>query len=316
MITTVALAGLSARLMTATSDSTPAQPTGLEKPAATPATPLDRFGVQMLHPTLSGGHEWHANWDNGRERAFGSTAEFTGDPEFDTNHGDGSYRVDGRGVLKISGRAPRMYVHDPANLRSWGNVEITVYGRRIADTGISYGGIMAYARTNHGTVAPGGENRNLCDCRGYGGMVTYDGRVQFEKETAHHQGNGNAQIARVKYWPAGMPKDRWIGYKLVVRDCNGGRNVKLELYLDGRNGAGGGAWEKVTEFTDDGHNFGARSTPCGAGIDPALALTTSTARPGSETGKPNLTVYFRSDGVLTDGLWYKQASVREIAPLP
>jgi hypothetical protein len=288
--------------------------TAAESPLANPAA-LDRFGVRQLFPTATGGHEWHANWDNGKVREFGGTKEFTGDSEFDTNHGDGTYKVDGHGQLRITGKGPRMYVHDPANQHSWGNVEITVYGRRVADTGIPYAGIMAYARTNHGTTG-GNENRNLCDCRGYGGMFTYDGRIQFEKETAHHQSGGNAQVGRIKYWPEGMPKNQWLGYKFVIRDCDAEKNVKLELYLDLTDGADGGTWLKVNEFTDTGSNFGPRNTPCREGIDPALALTAANARAGSETGQPNLAVYFRSDGVLADGLWFKKASIREIQALP
>ena len=276
---------------------------------------LDRFGVRQLFPTTTGGPEWHANWDNGKAREFGGTREFTGDPEFDTNHGDGAYKVDGVGQIRITGKGPRMYVHDPANGRSWGNVEITVYGRRVADTGVSYAGIMAYARTNHGTTG-GDEKQNLCDCRGYGGMFTYDGRIQFEKETAHHLNSGYAQVGRIKYWPAGMPKNQWLGYKFVVRDCDAGKNVKLELYLDLTDGADGGTWIKVNEFTDTGNNFGNGSAPCREDVDSALALTTANPRAGSETGQPNLTVYFRSDGVLDDGLWLKKASIREIRALP
>jgi hypothetical protein len=210
-----------------------------------------------------------------------------------------------------------MYIFDAT--RDWHNVEITVYGMRVNDTDIDYGGIQAYARTNHGVVVRsdgGGVSSYLCDTRGYGAQLTYSGQFLFEKETAHGAGNGYPKVNAKSIWDSGMPKDQWIGYKFVVRDVNGGQHVKLEAYMDTTNGLDGGAWTKVSEFTDNGSNFGVGYDTCKSGINPGLPLTSSNARAGSESGRPNVAVYFRSDGVGTDGLLYKNASIREVDPLP
>ena len=281
-------------------------PTPIPDPSPIPSSTQDSFGIKDLYGSLSGGMSWLSSWVSSIPRTF--TGIDPKDSWFDANHGEASYKVDGSGLFSITGDIPRMYIHDPSFQKSWGNVEMTVYAKRVADGNVAYGGIVGIARSNHGTTAP--ELNNLCDTRGIGARIRYDGHVDFEKETSHPD---SVAVANKTIWTKGMPYNTWIGYKYIVYDLPNG-NVKLELWIDLTDGLNGGDWNKINEFTDDGTNFGIGGTSCKTSISPTLKLTADNNRPGSESGKPNISVYFRSDGIGADGLVYKNMSVREINP--
>lgn len=305
----VALGGC-ARASRASPRPQPAQPAPLPA-GVTPATPgpsgpgRDAFGVRMLYPSASGGAHWISRW-HAAPRSFAGRDPL--DPWFDADHGDAIYSAPGDGTLRIGGPVPRMYVHDPALARQWRDVEITVYFARLADSAVPWGGMVSVARTNHGTT--GDEDVDKCDTRGIGARLRYDGAFDFEKETNHPDAEARG---RALLWPGGLPFRRWLGYKHVVYDLPDGR-VRQELWLDEADGRGGGDFRRLAALEDDGQSFGASARACSPGIAPTLPLRATNDRPGSESGKPNISVYFRSDGVAPGGLVYKWASVREIEP--
>lgn len=289
----------------------PPVPTTVPTPTASVGG-MDKFGVKMMYTSsVANVREWYCNWDKGTQRSSTFGPMGSSDPQL-VFRGSGSYTVYGAsnalsGQMRVTGSCPRIYVRDsiletdqlPSGTQKWGNVEITFYANTTnAGDNVAYAGIEAVARTNHYP------DNMLCSTRGYGGKLNFDGRAQFEKECCH--GTGNKQVATTYPFPGGgkMPLNKWIGYKYVSRACNGGTQVKLELYMDLTNCVNGGTWVKVTEFTDyDGWSSDTPSC-CAAHSGKVLLPPYCTT---------NYSVYLRSDGLGEQ--FYKWFSIREIDPL-
>jgi hypothetical protein len=147
-----------------------------------------------------------------------------------------------------------------------------------------------------------------------GAKINLTGTRAFEKKTCHGAELGHATAGLAPYWPNGVPVGVPVGVKLILRnvlDASGEpTKVKLELYVDMTDGKKGGTWTKVTEYTDAG-DWGRENTACAAGVDPARLALRSRLLLKSETGRPELTVYFRHEYAV---MRYQRLSVREIEP--
>jgi hypothetical protein len=238
--------------------------------------------------------EWESNWYQ----------DWASDPWMEVGSKKSSYRSGG-GALFVSGETSRLYVRDPQKRRQWGNVEITVYAKRINDTGVPYSGIVTSARTNHGMSAP--LESAPCDSRGISARLRFDGDADFGKETNHPT---TVAADRVEAFPDGLPHDQWIGYKHVVYDIDHG--TRQELWMDTTGGKLGGDWKRVAVHEDHfGDGFGQVS--CNGWVDPTRPMVLG-YRAGSESGLPNLSILLRADGIGPDGLEYRDFSIREIVP--
>jgi hypothetical protein len=182
-------------------------------------------------------------WDNGHNRTLFNMDRDPYDPHVEFT-GDGSAYMAGKGVMSLTGFAPRYRV-----LENFHDVEITIYAKRISEAKqLDFAGFQIGARSHHYTDA-------TCGANTYYGQLTYDGRVSFEKELFHGLGddafypdvhdNGAQQYAF-----DGVPYDKWIGLRFVVKSADNNTAALLQLYLDKDDT---GAWQKVLEYKDDGH---------------------------------------------------------------
>lgn len=268
-----------------------------------PAT-LDRFGISQMFPTITGGREWQAAWDNGHPRLLDRVGPDSDDCQFH-KHGNGSVAIDGFGIARLQGDSPRMYVYDNINDLNWKNVEVTFYGMRISETQPkSSQGFVCGARSDHQDA-----DENPCNAHTYYGRLLYDGRVHFWKEMKHRYNPSkiwdveNRPDDSSRYpWPTEdqqMPKRQWIGVKYVVRNFDADTKVRLSLYMDLTTGASGGDWQKLIEIDDTGdwrHNGVAD-----CGFDPDQVWR-----------DPAKSVFIRNDYLTAAD--YMKFSIREIEP--
>jgi hypothetical protein len=259
---------------------------------------LDRFGIKELYASKMKGTEWFSNWDNGKKRTLFSEETDPYDNEFKLR-GDGKVVIDGNGLALLSGSAPRMFVYDKSKLNKYDNVEITFYGKRVAETdNLSWNGLISGGRSKH-------LDNYVCNGQTYYGRMTYDGRITFEKELFHGHGidafyslNSDATRQPWNGTSGTMPKNVWIGFKFVIRTVDNGTHADLELYRDMTDGKNGGTWDKVLEYKDDG----AWSVTAEKGLCNNIPNNLILLEPGF--------VFIRNDEV--QQAQYKKFSIREI----
>ncbi len=254
---------------------------------------LDRFGVTEMCPTISGGREWFADWE--QDRTVSSYEPDSTDKFFFNEEGDLHIHA---GVASDTPGMTRLVVLTPTNewgayiVPLWTNVEMTIYARRgKTSRTLDYQAFYLSARSGvrHNDAVP-------CEGTSYHATARFDGQCGFKKEVWHTGGyTGLRPDPAPKPWPT-VPEGKWIGMKFLCRNCDGGRHVRLQLLLDAGNN---NEWKLVSDYTDTGDWPGEKP-----GCDrPQNYIITE--------GKP--AVYFRTDYV---GVELKKFSTREIAPLP
>ncbi len=253
----------------------------------------DRFGIEQLVPTIPGGREWFARWQKSRV-----VPAYEIDPEDAAfRNEDGQLRI-ADGVAAAPAGMTRLVVLTPKDAAGaatqplWRNVEMTIYAKRGSEAQtLDYQALYLSARS--------GERHNddvPCEGTSYHATARFDGQCGFKKELWHPGGYAPLRPEPApKPWPT-VPARQWVGMKFVCRNCDAGRHVKLELYLDA---AASGVWKRVAEFTDSG-DWRGEQPGCAR---PQNGIIVE-ARPA---------VYFRTDQMPVE---LKHFSVREIAPLP
>jgi hypothetical protein len=282
----------------------PPAPVPAPAPAPAPSAAVDAFGTKNIYPTVAGGREWRVKW-TGSPRVLRAGQVDPLDPEFVMKGSSHTLEIKGDGTARSSGSVIRFYVGDPAKVKRWQNIELTVYGKRVAELAGagSTSGFAFETNTDAGHVSSTQRNAAgfpvQCDGKAYAFSYRNDGRGLFQKELKHP--TYTSQVSKNVWSGSTFPKNQWVGMKMIVYAVNGGRNMKLELWRDLTDGANGGTWTKVNEYTDAG----------GWAVDPATAASCGIPADYIITA-PQPFVVIRNDEIAEQ--WYKKVSIREIRP--
>lgn len=305
---------------------------------------LDRFGVAKFFPSV--GREWFSNWDNGYSRQIVSRRvniqnldPYDRESDFHASSDNTCY-IDGKGIMKLSGHAPRFYVHDPytfpppENIRKWQNVEMTCYGMLLSlkdvsslrpSEGSKATTFSLRARSNH-------QDHGRCACNGNGYISEWGIRASgafrwrhgFRKEFIHpHYAEQTWPSLVIKHEPS-MQVGKWVGHKFICRNVNSARHVLLQSWRDDTDALNGGQWVKVNEYIDKGgwkvnpddilsgsfqNDLNTKCSDCCLDGPPPGGVNTDVI-----WTSPRISCYLRTDNV--EDMRFKNFSIREISPLP
>jgi Big-like domain-containing protein/glucodextranase-like protein len=257
---------------------------------------LDKFGIEKVYPTVSGGNEWYVDMnDPASDPNFRNLPSMTKQP-------DGSWQVSASQV--------RMEAWSPSG-EKWLNVEITGYAKMV---GGSNELIQWYSRGGHHTSS------NECLGSAYKGRLYGDGEARWVKEVTHPAYTSNKGSVQATSTPL---MDRWVGFKAVIYNFveNGKTYVGMESYIDddvtdsNGNLVIGNNWE-LASVTEDKGGWSTGNPDFNSSCAPSNKDSTQQYRQRDEilnlpggTSTQNIAAW-RSDSLTWN---FKYLSVREIA---
>src|ERR687896_168839 len=220
---------------------------------------VDKFGVEMVYPTKTGGEQWFMNMIN-------PTSDSRFDPKTTlTKNADGSWKVksdkvrmnvftsagydqDDITTYNQKSLATKGYMQSS---KDWKNVEITGYVKLISGSGDTF---TWYAR--------GGRHSDSYECEGtaYKSWLWYDGKTELAKEQVHPGTTSTSEKS-----VTGSLTGKWIGFKFVMYNFqkDGKTAVKLETWLDPDNDKD---FVKIYERIESG-GWGDDGDRCGGSFD-------------------------------------------------
>lgn len=253
---------------------------------------VDKFGVEKVYSTKSGGQQWFVNMDNPKsDSRFDPKTTITKNP-------DGSWKVKSNSVrmnvfTSTGYDQDKITTYNQKTLATKGYMQYSNDYRNVEVTG--YLKVNAYQDLDTITwYGRGGKHSDSYSCEGtaYKGWLWYNGKTEFAKEQDHPDTTSTTEKS-----VTGSLTGKWIGFKFVMYNFqqNGKTVVKLENWLDADNDKD---FVKVYEKTDSG-GWGNDGGGCGGSSDQIITW-----------GGPIVT--FRWDNA--NNVDFKWLSVREIQP--
>lgn len=285
-----------------------------QAPPANPQTGnLDKFGVKMLFPSLSGGQSWYLS-----NRGLKGDSRVIGIPNSVKEYvnGDGSFHMTGTSALfyvtTLAGYnyqsagglslnhalcRVRQYMQSP---RDWKNVEVTIYHMIDMFDPVQYS-----PRTKTydlGIKCRTGSHSRVRDCQGCAYEIQaqlFPGAEKFFHRKEHwHDCHADTDRQGITFSFSSVMR-RMVGQKFVafnIVDQSTGRVTAVRLQHWWNDNGDGVTWTKVNETVDNG-NWGMLDGQCGGNRDEIIIW-----------GGP-LIGFFWNDFT---GVCYKWMSIREI----